>query len=323
MADLDFSGVGTALDGLMTKLTDSIINKAAGFNEKILAAMSAFFAAATVVYFIYKAIQLIFSDRHHDPLSFLKDIAIFAALSAFTYGGSLYTQNVTQFVMYSGDDLASAAVGSSSTSALSSMLSQSLSALMTQYNNISFSISSIPSFLLQVIVLLCALAAVIVFVAECFFYLIIAKFMAGLCVSVGGLFICALAFPPTRNMFSSWVAMSINYILLVLLMTIGLSLIVGIITSNVSSMATFSDCIIALVTLLIAGKIVHQIPTLAGGLSNGIQLSAVRAGDVMTKSNPAIGLAQNAGRGIAAMGRGSAAMASKVMSHMKGGVGKA
>ncbi|AXO74123.1 hypothetical protein BC497_29555 (plasmid) [Klebsiella variicola] len=78
--------------------------------------------------------------------------------------------------------------------------------------------------------------------------------MAGLCVSVGGLFICALAFPPTRNMFSSWVAMSINYILLVLLMTLGLSLIVGIITSNVSTMATFSDCIIALVTLLIAGE---------------------------------------------------------------------
>lgn len=323
MADLDFSGVGAALDGLMTKLTDSIITKAAGFNEKILAAMSAFFAAATVVYFIFKAIQMIYSDKHHDPMTFLKDIAIFAALSAFTYGGSLYTQNISQFIMYAGDDLASAAVGSSSTSALSSMLSQSLSALMTQYNNISFSISSIPSFLLQVLVLLCALAAVIVFVAECFFYLIIAKFMAGLCVSVGGLFICALAFPPTRNMFSSWVAMSINYILLVLLMTIGLSLIVGIITSNVSTMATFSDCIIALVTLLIAGKIVHQIPTLAGGLSNGIQLSAVRAGDVMTKSNPAIGMAQNAGKGIASMGRGGVAMASKVISHMKGGVGKA
>jgi hypothetical protein len=43
----------------------------------------------------------------------------------------------------------------------------------------------------------------------------------------------------------------------------------------------------------------------------------------MAKSNPAIGMAQNAGKGIAAMGRGGAAMASKVISHMKGGVGKA
>ncbi|MBY5246587.1 type IV secretion system protein [Klebsiella quasipneumoniae] len=323
MADLDFSGVGTALDSLMSKLTASIISKASGFNEKLLAATSAFFAAATVVYFIYKAIQMIYSDQHHDPMTFLKDIAIFAALSAFTYGGSLYTQDIAQFVMYAGDDLASAAVGSDSTSALTAMLNQSLKSLMTQYNNISFSITSIPSFLLQVLVLLCALAAVIVFVAECFFYLIIAKFMAGLCVSVGGLFICALAFPPTRNMFSSWVAMSVNYILLVLLMTLGLSLIVGIITSNVSTMATFSDCIIALVTLLIAGKIVHQIPTLAGGLSNGIQLSTVRAGEVMSKSNPAIGLAQNTGKGMLAAGRGGMAVASKVMSHIKGGIGKA
>ncbi|EGU3395855.1 type IV secretion system protein [Salmonella enterica] len=323
MADFDFSGVGTALDGLMSKLTDSIISKAAGFNEKILAAMSAFFAAATIVYFVYKAIQMVFSDRHQDPMTFLKDIAMFAALSAVTYGGSLYTQDIAQFVMYAGDDLSSAVIGTSSTSALTSMLNQSLTALATQYGNLSFSLSSIPSFIMQLVVFLCALAGIIVFVAECFFYLIIAKFMSGLCVSVGGLFISALAFPPTRNMFSSWVAMCINYILLVLLMTIGLSLIVGIITSNVSSMTTFSDCIIALVTLLIAGKIVHQIPTLAGGLSNGIQLSAIKAGDVMSKSNPAVGMARTAASGMGAVGRGGMAAASKVAGFIKGGVGKA
>ena len=323
MADFDFSGVGDALDSLMTKLTDSIISKAAGFNEKILAGASAFFAAATVLYFVYKAIQMVTSDRHHDPLAFLKDLLMFAALSAFTYGGSLYTQQITQFVMYAGDDLASAAVGTDSTSALTSMLNQALSSLVQYYDNISFSLTSIPSFIMAIVVYLCALAGVIIFVAECFFYLIIAKFMAGLCVSVGGLFICALAFPATRNMFSSWVAMCVNYMLLVLLMTLGLSLIVGIITSNVSTMATFSDCIIALVTLLIAGKIVHQIPTLAGGLSNGIQLSAIKASDVMTKSNPAIGAMGAAGKGIAAAGRGMGAVASKAISFAKGSVGKA
>ncbi|WP_162893621.1 hypothetical protein [Klebsiella variicola] len=36
MADLDFSGVGTALDSLMSKLTDSIISKAAGFTKNYL-----------------------------------------------------------------------------------------------------------------------------------------------------------------------------------------------------------------------------------------------------------------------------------------------
>ncbi|WP_162893622.1 type IV secretion system protein [Klebsiella variicola] len=111
---------------------------------------------------------MIYSDRHHDPMTFLKDIAIFAALSAFTYGGSLYTQDITQFVMYAGDDLASAAVGSNSTSALTAMLNQSLQSLMTYYDNISFSISSIPSFIMAILVYVAALAGVIIFCAGAF-----------------------------------------------------------------------------------------------------------------------------------------------------------
>lgn len=315
MALIDGNIITTFVNKFVDDLTSVIVKNSVQYNEQLLRATSAFIAAAFLVYLVWRCIEYITEDNPPPITIVFKEIMVLTLLGAFTFGGSLYTGTVTTFIMDSGDDLARAITGQSAITSIVSMVGGFLTkffALTDKVEGLSLWEIGIV-FILGFLTFLISLYILIKFFIECLATLVLIKFMSGILVSIGGLFICAAYFKPTRRMFFSWWGVAANYILTNVVLCIAISLIVDVITSKITDV-DFSSLLILICCLIAGEKIIGHIPGLisqltssgGGGISMKNEFGAKDLKDGMTSGASSIKNGYNMARSL-----------------FKGGIGKA
>lgn len=269
MALIDGNIITTFVNTFVDDLTSVIVKNSVQYNEQLLRATSAFIGAAFLVYLVWRCIEYITEDNPPPITIVFKEIMVLTLLGAFTFGGSLYTGTVTTFIMDSGDDLARAITGQSAITSIVSMVGGFLTkffALTDKVEGLSLWEVGIV-FILGFVAFVIALYVLIKFFIECLATLILIKFMSGILISIGGLFICAAYFKPTRRMFFSWWSVAANYILTNVVLCIAMSLIIGVITTKITDVE-LTSLLILICCLKVAQDIIGHIPGLISILTS-------------------------------------------------------
>lgn len=269
MAMIDGNIITTFINKFFSDLSDAVVNKAISYNELLLQGVSAFIAAAFMLYLVWRCVEFITDDNPPPVTIVFREILILSLLGAFTFGGSLYTSTVATMIMDAGDDLAEIVTGQKAITSIITMVGGFITSLFGMIEK-----SSGISLLDMSVTLVCSIIALFVgvyillkFFIECLGLLILVKFMSGILVAVGGIFICAGYFKPTRRMFHNWCNLSLNYVLTNVVLCIALALLIGVLESAVSDIK-LTSLIIMICCLKVGGMIVGSIPSVVTALSS-------------------------------------------------------
>ncbi|MEC5509932.1 type IV secretion system protein [Klebsiella oxytoca] len=264
-----------AIDAIFNGLDTAIIGKAVEYNQNILGVITALVAAGAVAQGVTRVTMYFVSDRPQSLMLIFKEFIIMAALGAFTFSGSLYTGHVVDFVMKSGDELAAAAVGSTGTSSLTTMFSSYGDTFLAIWDGMGeLSIwDSLGRVVLGIIATIVSFICFAIFFVNCMGYLMLAKFMVGIMVSLGGLCICCAYFSVLRPIFIAWISQCIYFILLTLTFNMAISLVIGVIGKAVSTEGTLTNLLSMALCFLLVDKIVHQIPSTVSFIAKADRLN--------------------------------------------------
>ena len=269
MALIDGNVMTELINAFVTDLSDTIVDKALSYNELLLRAVSAFIAAAFLVYLVWRCIEFITDDNPPPITIVFKEIMVLSLLGVLTFGGSMYTSTIATVVMDSGDDLAMAVTGQKAITSIVTMIGGFITkifGLIGKSAGISifdFSITTLLSF----VALIVAVYVLLKFFIECLGLLLLVKFMSGIMVAIGGLFICAAYFRITRRMFFSWLNLVVNYILTNLLLCIALALLIDVLEKAVTDIK-LTSLLVLLCCMKVGGLIIGYIPTAITTLSS-------------------------------------------------------
>ncbi|ENG8827715.1 type IV secretion system protein [Salmonella enterica] len=307
------------LTDLFNDLTLVITNKIGPSVAAITSAISTVMGAALLVYTIFIVYKIMYSNHEVIMSEVTKNVMSLALVSAFTVSTPYYMQYVVPFVTGAGDQLSSAITGSpASATVLDSMISNVKVSLDAMIQNMHFGITddwgaAIES--LWAVILIYVGSFIFIFYAAA--YLLVAKFMVGLLLSVGTIFICFAFYPTTRGYFTSWCGQCLNYILLNVLYTLAIGILNSFIVSkfNLSDLGVESSFQIIIV-FFISMFVIQQISVLASSLTGGMGINGLTA-SVSSFASGAARRMVGAGKGIAGTGKGAA---QKIMNLLSNGI---
>lgn len=263
------------LTGMFDGLQALIVSQVGGNVANVLAVISPVFAAGVLVYFVYVAYSIIHSEREFFLADIMKNMAALACVMSFTFGAGLYATYVIPFAMNAGDEL-SAAVSASpiSSNALDGMLGSVAVSIENISKDVTFDIFGDfwPSLKLVFAIFLVGVgSSIFIFFAAA--YLLVSKFLVGVLVSLGPIFICFSFFPSTRGFFTSWCGMLLNF----LLMNISFTIVLGILNQFIVSKFKVDDLGVTSATqiiliFLIAVFVLFKLDQMIAGLTGGMTI---------------------------------------------------
>ncbi|WP_439295218.1 type IV secretion system protein [Lonepinella sp. BR2882] len=300
---------GTLIGDVYKEITTPFESNVTSYAQSIGDAVKPLFGACLMLYVVFLVYKL-YTKKDFLAEEIINALILFSVISAFIFGGTMYYSKVIPFVTGAGDQIAAAISGNSGTS---------INAVDTTYNAFEkgFDVikkqwaeaDGIKDSLIAIGDL--AAPAICLFIAQLIFSvfitinLILAKIMVVLLLSVGVIFFCFAAFPATRGMFSSFVGLCFNYILLNVLYSIAAKLASDQVVAHLGT----GDKVIAnaayiLIATFIIVLSINQIPTLLSSLTGGVGISAFTVSGTGLKNNAARALGL-AGKGAKAAGKGS------------------
>jgi type IV secretion system protein VirB6 len=235
--------------------------------------------AALCVYVVYIAYKIIYTNNEMFMSEIIKNVMSLALVSAFAASTPYYMQYVVPFVMGAGDQISSAITGSPATAtALDSMINNTSACINKMLSEMNFSLFSSDLSIIFQTVFAVALTYIgsFIFIFYAAAYLLVAKFMVGLLLSVGTIFICFSFYPTTRGYFQSWCGQCLNYILLSIMYTITIGILNAFIMSkfdfdNFGLVSAFQIIIVFFISVFIIQQISVLVSTLTGGMGiNGL-----------------------------------------------------
>lgn len=270
--------VENIITDLFDELTQVITNQISPSVTAITSAIAPVMGAALLVYVIFIAYKIIYSNHEVIMSEVTKNVMCLALVSAFTVSTPYYMQYVVPFVTGAGDQLSAAITGSpASASALDSMINNVKTCLDTMMDKMQFGITddwgaAVKS--LWAVILIYVGSFIFIFYAAA--YLLVAKFMVGLLLSVGTIFICFSFYPATRGFFTSWCGQCLNYILLNVLYTLAIGILNSFIVSkfNLSDLGVESSFQIIIV-FFISMFVIQQISVLVSSLTGGMGINGL------------------------------------------------
>lgn len=223
---------------------DTVIQNQIGSNvANVTSVIAPVFAAAVGLYVVFISWQILYTNREIVVLEVAKNIAALAVVSVFTAGGAYYADYVIPFGLHAGDELSAAITGSAASgTALDGMFNNAQTSIAKILDDMEFDLFSnlLPTLRLLLAVFLILLgSSVYIFMATA--YLLVAKFMMGIVLSLGTIFISFAMFPTTRGMFTSWCGQLVHYTLL----SCGFTIVQGILNSYITSKFNLGDLGIA------------------------------------------------------------------------------
>ncbi|ELD0412700.1 TPA: type IV secretion system protein [Escherichia coli] len=294
----------------LSTVTTLVESGAASNAAKIANAISPVFFAAIGVYIIFVAYEIIYSQRDVVMSEVTKNIMKLALVGVFTYSSTYYSQYVIPFVMHSGDELSSALTGQSDIANSIDNLWQALSDTMEQFWSDATGQLGMTDFGLWIkagLIWITGYVGGFLLVFYTTVFLCVSKFMVGMVLSVGILFICFSAFSPTRGMFTAWCGSCLNYILLNVFYTISFGFVLSLIqqTANLDAKTiTFMSVATLLAVVLISVYLIEQIGTLCSSLTGGVGINGLTASANGAANKLAavsgVRAMSNAGKGLAA-----------------------
>lgn len=301
------SFIGDIYNGMVDKFQEPIVTNAKAIGTAIQPLIMSCFLLY-VLFLVYK----LYTKKDFIIEEMMNALLLFAVVGTFTFAGSYYYDYVIPFVQSSGDQIASALTGTTSSS---------VSAVDTVYNLFEAPLKTLRDRLEDIgitetyigVWAELAPARFALWLSQTIFTLfiainlLIAKIMVTLLLSVGVLFFCFAVFPATRGLFTAFTGLALNYILLNVMYSLAAKMASDVITSvaikNTGSESMIGGAGTILISVIIITLAINQIPTLVSSLTGGVGISPFTiSGSGFTKAARALGfgkLANKAGNAIA------------------------
>lgn len=249
----------------------------------IAAVISPLMIAAVGMYAVLVVYQMIYTEKEHYVGDIIKNVLALAVVGAF-FGNTAYYAEVKSFVMNAGDDLSSVLVGGApAPAALDQFIDVLADGVQKTFDKMTFNPFSddFGKSMQGMIAILIVLIGGIPFVIFCTAYLIVAKFMVGLLLTIGQIFICFAFFPSTRNMFTSWTGQCLNYVLMMVLFTLVETVLLAFIKAHMAPGGEFTlewvGVIQLAVVFFVSIFLLAQVPVLSSSLTGGVGINGLNS----------------------------------------------
>lgn len=243
-----------------------------------------FITAAIMCYCVFVAYKIITAQNDMFISEIIHNLVVLALVGAVCYSSGYYQRYVIPFVLGAGDDLSSSLFGHTAvgTSALDSFLEGVNRSLEAMEDRMNFGFLDDWALGMQAVIYWIVLwISAGIFAVYATAYLLVAKFMVGILLSVGTIFICFSMFPATRGMFTAWVNQCANYIFL----TLGYSLVLNTFLQFINSKfsvsngeLTFMDIAQMVMVLFIGIFIMGQVGSLISSITGGVGINGLSHG---------------------------------------------
>lgn len=267
----------------------------------VASAISPVMISAIGIYAVLVVYQMIYTEKEHYVGEIIKNVLALAVVGAFTLSASYYMDYVVPFVMNAGDDLSSVLVGGApAPSALDQFIDVLADGVQKTFEQMTFNPfsddfgTSMQSLTAIIIVLIGGIPFVVFGTA----YLIVAKFMVGLLLTVGPIFVCFSFFPSTRSMFTSWTGQCLNYVLMTVLFTLVETVLLAFIKDHMAPGGEFKIEWVGVIQLAVVFFVciflLVQVPVLSSSLTGGVGINGLNS-SVSSMGSKGAGLARAAG----------------------------
>lgn len=248
--------------------------------------------ACVILYALWLAWQSLYDAENMMIMESMKFIGSLALCTTIAFSTSWYLSSIVPMIYYSGDDIASALLGSTGSGSLQTMFDTMISQFNTVWGEANFGLSdSWGRSLLFVVTSLLVLLGYLPFITIATAYLLVSKVMVSFLLIIGPLFIMFAFFPSTRSMFQSWTGQCLNYLLLTVIYPIAFNVFTTTIEYVIfgDSVVTigFSTIIMTIILFGCCILVSVQIPAFCSSLTGGVGIN---------------GLVGNMGAGVRTMG---------------------
>lgn len=203
-----------------------------------------------------------------------------SVVSSIVFSGGVYATDIVNVLVSLPDDLSAAIFGSPG---INGVVSEILEALMipTKQLGASLSLFAVGESIYRIVTILVMVGCAAILSVMSSLVLITVKVGMALLVCVGPIFITAILFESTKELFSRWVSQLINYTILGLLFTLLFRVVMGINLALVKASTNWIDgndvqmAAVIFAYIFVFGASVYiflQLPTIASGLSGGFGL---------------------------------------------------
>ncbi|GAL27749.1 inner membrane protein of type IV secretion of T-DNA complex VirB6 [Vibrio variabilis] len=241
--------------------------------------ISPLIGACVVLYAIYLVYQSLYDAENMVIMESVKFMGSLALCATIAFSTTWYLDKIVPMVYYSGDDIANALLGAQT---LGSLLDELTDLMMTRiafiYDQINLDIwegDTFTAMFLSLLMILILLIGFVPFIIISTVYLTVAKLMVGFLLILGPLFIMFGFFPSTRSMFQAWTGQCFNYILLIVVYSLGFSVLMALIELATPDSLSLKNCILTLILMAVCSSISTQIPTFCSALSGGVGINGL------------------------------------------------
>lgn len=262
--------------------------------------------ACITLYFLYLAYSFMIDAQKVPALEAIKTLMSLSLTTFVAFNTEWYLKNIVPAILYAGDDIANALLGTTTASGGSS-LQRIFDVMMNQIGDLWASVDmsitdgeSIQHGIMVIFLIILTGIGFIAFLVISLTYLLVAKIMVSFLLIMGSAFIIMSFFPVTREYFKAWTGQCTNYILLSIMYPVAFTVFLQLMeklmfAENISMGMVMMTTIILLALVMIAA----QIPTLSSALSGGIGINGL-VGGIGATINSAMGTMGAIGKGGAA-----------------------
>lgn len=324
----DFQLPVNMLTDMYKELTSFIADNLSGYVSQINSIFIPLMGACFGLYFVWKWGLIHFKG---DPNAFmdmlLNGLKLVVIMSGVT-GASWYLSTVVPFVMNAGDEIASALVGSSgSFSGLEGVIQQineNGKRILEATNELSLWDSDISTILAASMALILFYVGGTIFVIYAAATMLIAKFMVGLLLIIGPLYLMMAMYEQTVSFTKQWIGQAFNYILLNIFITMTISILINFMSKQfpTGSAMGLGGALYSLIAFAMGVFIIGQIPSFVSTITGGTGISGITGAANQTGSmmfNTASKLGSEAGQGIQKGISGAGAAIGKLRGGVKAG----
>ncbi|QBY46898.1 type IV secretion system protein [Arsenophonus nasoniae] len=278
-----------------------------------------------VIYLVIEAWAIIYGQKEMLMSEFIQHFLVISVVTVFMGASSMYVTEIVPFVMKSGEQISAGLTGSEGGNTIDAMVNKIMEMGKGIYDDFSnHSALDISGNIIVAIKLILLMISGGLFVLYAASYLIMAKVMVGILLSLGGIFIAFAVFPATRQMFTAWMGSCLNYIFLnigyAILFSIMMKYLTDYMTNNSAKIQSnvwevFSIALVFGIGIFLLQQVATLMSILTGGVGinglvgavNGFAKTAAQATGLSKAANVGAGLA---GKGASMAGRGAMNMAS-------------
>ncbi|WP_390241205.1 type IV secretion system protein [Vibrio sp. R78045] len=238
--------------------------------------------ACVGLYIVYVAYEIILDTQKVIYTEVIKTIGSLSICTFVALNTAWFMAHVVPAVLYAGDDIANALLGTDSASggsSLQEMYEVMIDSIGGIYSQIDVSVTdgaSIGHAVLSWILILLTILGFVPFLGVSVAYLLVAKIMVSYLLIIAPLFIMFAFFPSCRSFFQAWTGQCFNYVLLSIMYPLAFTTFLQVLdftvfAQNINLETTLMTVVIFFALIMLATQIPAFCSTLSGGIGiNGL-----------------------------------------------------